>query len=62
MTSVLHLVLLQRLNEKCWSQLNIKEKEKNLRPVYCDHNKNIYSLCICIDLKTHSKRMKGFAA
>jgi len=40
MTSVLHLVLLQRLNEKGWSQLKIKEKvRKNLRPVYCDHIK-----------------------
>jgi len=38
MTSILHLVLLQRLNEKGWSQLNIKKKsEKNVRPVYCVH-------------------------
>jgi len=39
MTFILQLVLLQRLNEKGWSQMNIKEKvrKKKLRPVYCDN-------------------------
>jgi broad-specificity NMP kinase len=51
MTSVLHLVLLQTLNEKGWSQLKIKEKVQSSKVIilklFKDHNKNdIYSLCM----------------
>jgi hypothetical protein len=61
MTSILHWVLLQRLNEKGWSQLNIKKVRKSVKgqfiviilKLFTDHNKNyFYSFCKFIEVQT----------